>query len=296
MNSRGARPVVLLLSLGLLVTGCTGPQGSPGADDTTGVDSSDGLDPQPDFNQPLDDDVTAEQLQSLIDERRIPVAPTHGGAFETMTNALTLQPRHDVMLFGDSMTQQGVDPQVLGELLSEQVGREVTVFNAASSRARWGVNTLVARYAASLDKLPDVAVLVVSTRAAENDSFYSGEVQHSPFSHVVEGCDRPAKGTWTEADAETCRRDVEDLRFRYRDGGGQVQWALDGNPLQQTLNFRQARTCCRTARSRTRGSRRTPRVPPPRSGVRRASRVSRTRRTRRWSSSPRWWTSWSPRG
>ncbi|SNC61905.1 hypothetical protein SAMN05445756_0579 [Kytococcus aerolatus] len=264
MNSRGAQAAVSILTVGLFLTACgegqedpsatgsstsaspaspsegSGPEASGGKNASGGKEAKgpNGLAPQPDFNESLPADVTAAQLEELIAEQRIPVAPTHGGAFETMTNALTLQPRHDVMLFGDSMTQQGVDPEVLGELLSEEAGREVSVFNAASSRARWGVNTLVARYAASIDKLPDVAVLVVSTRAAENDAFYSGEVQHTPFSHVVEGCDRPAADTWTAQDATTCRRDVRDLRFRYRQGGGQVEWALDGNPLQQTLNFR----------------------------------------------------------
>ncbi len=196
------------------------------------------MEPGPDFNEPLAKDVTVEQLEELIAQHKIPVAPTHGGAFETMTNALTLQPAHDVMLFGDSMTQQGIDPEVLGEELSQKAGREVSVFNAASSRARWGINTLVARYAASQDKLPDVAVLVVSTRAAENDVFYSTDVEHTPFSHVVEGCDRPLGESWTDQDAAACERDRDDLRHRYRNGGGQVQWALDGNPLQQTLDVR----------------------------------------------------------
>lgn len=191
----------------------------------------------PVFNQPLPDDVTTDEIQDLVDEHRIPVGPTHGGVFETMTNAMTLQPRHDVMLFGDSMTQQGIDPKVLGDRLSEQAGREVTVFNAASSRARWGINRMVARYAESVDRLPRVAVLVVSTRAAERDNFYTGTVQHTPFSHAVEGCDRPSSKSWDQRAEDECDKDVSDLRYRYRFGGGQVEWARDGQPMQQKITI-----------------------------------------------------------
>lgn len=191
---------------------------------------------QPEFDQPLAGDVTVEELEELMDAGRLPVGPAHSGAFETMTNAMRLQPAHDVMLFGDSMTQQGIDPDVLGERLSELAGREVTVFNAGSSRARWGINRMVGRYAEHVDRLPDVAVLVISTRAVESDAFYRNTVQHSPFSHVVEGCDRPYDPeTFDEADAALCEADRSDLLHRFRRGGGQVEWAREGNPLQQTL-------------------------------------------------------------
>src|SRR3546814_15757537 len=57
----------------------------------------------------------------------------------TMVNAVTnLDSAPDVMLFGDSMTQQGVDPEVLGKELAKEAGSEVVAFNGASSRARWG--------------------------------------------------------------------------------------------------------------------------------------------------------------
>lgn len=187
----------------------------------------------PDFGGPLGDDVTEAQLQTLLEEHRLPPGPAHGGTFETMTNALAEQPAHDVMLFGDSMTQQGIDPAQLGARLSDRAGREVTVFNAGSSRARWGINRMIGRYALERQKLPRVAVLVISTRGGDRDYFYDREVQKTPFSHAVEGCDRPASEEWDAAAVADCKEDVSDLRHRYRDAGGQVEWALEGRPLQQ---------------------------------------------------------------
>src|SRR3546814_717163 len=102
------------------------------------------------FNQPLSPDVTEQQLQKLLNESAVPIAPAHGGAFETMVNAVTnLDSAPDVMLFGDSMTQQGVDPEVLGKELAKEAGAEVVAFNGASRRARGGVNRSLAR---SLDR------------------------------------------------------------------------------------------------------------------------------------------------
>lgn len=94
---------------------------------------------------------------------------------------------------------------------------------------------MVARYAASIDKLPKVAVLVVSTRSGESDGFYTDEVQKTPFSHAVEGCDRPSTDAWDDSAQAACERDQRDLRFRYRQGGGQVAWAQAGYPMPQEV-------------------------------------------------------------
>jgi hypothetical protein len=191
--------------------------------------------PEVKFKVPLPDDVTEEQLQQLEDAGMLPTAPAHGGAFETMTNAIKVGPAPDVVLFGDSMIQQGVDPQVLGALLSKETGQPVKAFNAGSSRARWGMNRLLARYLVKVDRAPKVALLGITTRGGEHDTFYNVEGAHAPFSSVVEGCDRPASDTWTDADVATCERDVSDLRARFRLGGDQVARALAGKKPQTSL-------------------------------------------------------------
>ncbi|WP_241478476.1 hypothetical protein [Nesterenkonia sp. AY15] len=155
-----------------------------------------------------------------------------------MTNALRASdPAPDVVIFGDSMTQQGLDPTELGQLLSAATGDEVSVFNGASSRARWGMNLLLARYMVSLDDLPSVALMGISTRAAERDDFYKSEGSKSAFSSMVEGCDRPISDTWDEEDAARCERDVADPLFRFRVGGEQVARAQEGLPAQTSLRI-----------------------------------------------------------
>lgn len=198
------------------------------------------FDGAPTFFAPLAEDVGEAELRELVDDGKIPLGSTHGGYFTTMTNSMAARPAPDVMLFGDSMTQQGVDPQVLGEALSARAGREVTVFDAASSRARGGINRLVARYAVRIKKVPKVAVLVISTRAPEPDRYYSSAVQFTPFSSVVEGCDRPEATQWGDEDTERCRRANDDLRYRYRSSGGEVEWARAGKkqPTQLRISER----------------------------------------------------------
>jgi len=164
---------------------------------------------RPTFDEPAPTDVTAAEITGLLEDGLLPLAPAHGGAFETMVNSLDAQPAFDVMLLGDSMVQQGVDPAVMSTELSG-VGADVTVFNAASSRARWGINLMLAKHLTQTDKTPRVALVGITTRAGENDLFYSSEASRSPFSAVVEGCDRPRTSTWTPGVESSCRRAVTD--------------------------------------------------------------------------------------
>lgn len=259
-----ARPAVLSVAAALVLASCSGSSGDPTSTSSSSsgasASSSGGsasatpaaYTPEPeekeamvikgddfpsiDTKAPLPAGVTESQLKTWVDDGTLPVARTHGVYFETMINSITqAKETPDVVLFGDSMTQQGVDPQVLGKGLSEAKGSEVTVFNAASSRARWAVNRMVAEYLVEQDKVPDVAVLMLSTRAAEDDGFYDEEVQKTGFSAVVQGCDRPRATTWTAADAKNCRRYESDLRYRFRDAGGQVARAQSGEKPQTSI-------------------------------------------------------------
>jgi hypothetical protein len=177
--------------------------------------------------------LTSGQVEKLIASQRLPIAPTHGGGFETMTNSIRLGPAPDVMLVGDSMTQQGVDPRALAAALRKRSGRNLRVFNGASSRARWGVNRLTLRYSARLNKTPKVVLIGISTRAAERDEFYAGAASRAPFSSVVEGCVR--QSAWTPEDQARCERERTDLVYRWRSGGGQLRYAQTHRRIQTSL-------------------------------------------------------------
>lgn len=243
----------MLASSAVLVSACTGTGGDDSSGDSAEKTQSDSAKfvetpakgepkahheaalargdrfPQMSWNRPLPKDVTEKQLQTWLDEGRLPLGEGHGGVFETMTAAYAATEKTpDVAFLGDSMTQQGVDPEVLEKKLSASSGQDVTAFNAASSRARWGVNKMMAKYMVKIDKVPDVVVLSISTRAAEGDEFYKEDPAHSTFSSVVEGCDREEGKNWTEDDAKQCVKDNRSLRERYREAGGQVARARAG--------------------------------------------------------------------
>lgn len=195
----GRRAAFVGAALILLLSACesgAAEEDGPGADSGASSSTDEDSFPTVKFNQALTQDVTPEQLEDWTAKNLLPLAPAHGGAFETMTNALRIaDPAPDVIIFGDSMTQQGLDPAELGNLLAEAAGEEVIAFNGASSRARWGMNLLLADYVVSLEDPPSVALMGISTRAAERDDFYTSEGAKSPFSSLVEGCDRPASDT-----------------------------------------------------------------------------------------------------
>lgn len=238
MPARRAALVCAALLYALSACGSDAPGDSSAEDAGSATIAKQDSFPTVKFNQPLTADVTASQLEDWTARGLLPVAPAHGGAFETMTNALgAADPAPDVLIFGDSMTQQGLDPAELGRLLSAATGDEVSVFNGASSRARWGMNLLFARYVVSLDEPPSVALMGISTRAAERDAYYTEEGAKSAFSSVVEGCNRPVSDTWGAADAARCQRDVADPLFRFRAGGEQVARALTGQPAQTSLRI-----------------------------------------------------------
>ncbi|MCH8565515.1 hypothetical protein LTH96_07255 [Nesterenkonia sp. LB17] len=239
MPARRTALACVALLYALTACGSGGPEDSPQAEDAT-PDSLEETDSFPTikFNQPLTGDVTAAQLEDWTARGLLPLAPAHGGAFETMTNALrAAEPAPDVVIFGDSMTQQGVDPAELGRLLTAETGEEVSVFNGASSRARWGINLLFARYVVSLEDPPAVALMGISTRAAERDGYYTEEGSRSAFSSMVEGCDRPLGDTWGEKDTARCERDVADPLYRFRLGGEQAARAQEGQPAQTSLRI-----------------------------------------------------------
>jgi len=191
----------------------------------------------PKFHQSAPPDLTDGEVGAYLESKALPLAPTHGGAFETMVNAVSSGSTPDVIIFGDSMVQQGVDPAVLSDLLSVQRGEPVTVFNGASSRARWGINRLLARYLVNQAKVPKLALVGITTRAGEDDVFYATEASTTAFSAVVEGCERLLSDTWDESNQMACERTQTDLVFRFRDGGGQISWARDGHPLQTSLQL-----------------------------------------------------------
>lgn len=175
-------------------------------------------------NGPLSPEYTDAKIERWIRQGKLPEAPSHGDVFLTMANTLWRDGPHDVVVFGDSMAQQGFDPQALSDAVEGSTGQPVRVFNAGSSRARWGVNRMLVRYAERHRVLPKVALLAITTRAAEDDAFYANDVSTRPFAAVTDGC---ADSRSAKRRAE-CERERSDLRFRFRGREDMMEAAAAG--------------------------------------------------------------------
>lgn len=98
---------------------------------------------------------------------------------------------------------------------------------------------MMARYIVADQDVPKVALLGITTRAGENDLFYRDDASVTAFSAVVEGCDRPTSEVWTGGRERACEKSQDDLVFRFRNGGGQIEWARAGYQLQTSLQLDQ---------------------------------------------------------
>src|SRR5688500_12457855 len=109
-------------------------------------------------------------IRLLIAADRLPPARAHLRDFEIMWMNLARQGVPDVLILGDSVTQQGIDPAVLASELGSQSGRDVTAYNAASAAAGFGMNLSIARQLAREGRLPGVAIVGIQPGAITSDA------------------------------------------------------------------------------------------------------------------------------
>lgn len=141
-------------------------------------------------------------VRALIAAGRLPVAPAHTPEFEiTWTNLSRLPRPPDVLILGDSVSQQGIEPAVLGGLLRTAVGRPVSVFNAASPGGTVGVNWAIVNELAREGRLPRVAIVGLYPGTLKNDLTYSQFFGITPMGGLFGGCEL-TKDLGTRLDCE----------------------------------------------------------------------------------------------
>jgi hypothetical protein len=127
-------------------------------------------------------------VRALVAFDRLPVAAAHIGQVEfTWTNLANLGTA-DVIVFGDSMTQQGFEPQTLATALEPLVGRRPTTFNLATPGGGFGVNMALAAQLAREGRLPKVALVGVSYSSMYGDGTFRNAFAPSPMGQLFTDC------------------------------------------------------------------------------------------------------------
>ncbi len=129
-------------------------------------------------------------VRILVATGRLPVAAAHLGNVEYAWASLARRGTADVILFGDSMTQQGIDPKTLADQLEPLVGHRPSTFSLASPGGGFGVNLGLAEQLAREGRLPKVAIVGVSYSSIETDSTFQDAFAPSPMGQLFTDCSR----------------------------------------------------------------------------------------------------------
>ncbi len=127
-------------------------------------------------------------VRALIAADRLPVAAAHLEDFEITWTNLERQAPVDVLLLGDSMTQQGLDPATLAGLVEPALGRRPVVFNASSSAGGFGVNDAVIEELARRGQLPRLAIVGVSSPSMASDRTFREVFAPTPMGGLFTRC------------------------------------------------------------------------------------------------------------
>lgn len=169
-------------------------------------------------------------VRFLIATGRLPVAAAHTPDFEVSWENLSRVGTPDVLILGDSVTQQGIEPSVLSGLLEKQVGHPVSIFNAASPGGTMGVNWAIVEELAKENRLPKVAIVGIYPGTLKNDLTYTDIFGLTPMGGLFSDCDR-VRGYGPQLD---CRFAGISAAWRWRGHLDRIVGALDAPVPRQT--------------------------------------------------------------
>lgn len=129
-------------------------------------------------------------VRVLIATDRLPVAGAHAPEFEVTWQNLSRLGTADVLILGDSVSQQSIEPAVLSAQLEQELGRPVSVFNAASPGGRMGVSRVMVEELAREGRLPRVAIVGVFTGTLKEDETYRFFFSLTPMGGLFSDCER----------------------------------------------------------------------------------------------------------
>jgi hypothetical protein len=168
-------------------------------------------------------------VRLLVATHRLPFAPAHTREFEVMWTNLSRGPAPDVLILGDSVSQQGIEPAVLGRRAGRALGRTVTIFNAASPGGTVSVNRALVEQLAREGRLPKVAIVGIYPGTLKNDLTYTEFLGRSPMGGIFGDCELEGTLEGTLA----CRLNGISLAWRWRGQLDRIATSfVDPVPLQ----------------------------------------------------------------
>jgi hypothetical protein len=169
-------------------------------------------------------------VRVLIATDRLPVAAAHTVEFEITWTNLARIGTPDVLILGDSVSQQGMEPGVLSTLLSDEVGRPVSVFNASSPGGRIGVNLAMVEQLAREGRLPRVAIIGLYPGTLNNDLTFTDVFAVTPMGALFTACQR----TTSLAEALDCQFGSVSAAWRWRGHPDRLLRAFE-RPVPHTI-------------------------------------------------------------
>lgn len=126
----------------------------------------------------------------LIATERLPTAAAHAPEFEITWENLSRLGTADVLILGDSVTQQGIEPSVLQRALRRETGDELVVFNAASPGGGVGVSWAIVEQLAREERLPSIAIVGVFSGTLRSDATYREAFGLTAMGGLFSDCER----------------------------------------------------------------------------------------------------------
>ena len=176
-------------------------------------------------------------VRLLISSGRLAVAAAHDPALELTWMDLQRAGHQDIILYGDSLIQQGIEPTVLADALGSP-GHPLHVFDLASSGGRMGVNRALADRLQAEGRSPRVAIIGLSPIGLRTDATWTDAMSQTPMGRLFTDC-QPATAIGQQID---CRAEEVSALWRWHGRLGEVYQAIrTGQPVGRHLNGRDLR-------------------------------------------------------
>jgi len=127
-------------------------------------------------------------VRELIVFDRLPLARAHLRDFEIMWTNLERAPKPDLLILGDSVAQQDIDPAVLARAIETATGVHIVAFDAASAGAGYRVSAAIVKQLAREGRLPRVALIVIQPGSLQGINQADQSFFASPLGELLAGC------------------------------------------------------------------------------------------------------------
>ncbi len=177
--------------------------------------------------------------RALIESGRLPIAPSTDQLADVGLANLMRLGKPDILILGTSAVRNGIQPDVLEQLIAEETGQEVHVQGIAQSAMSLKAQRLLVKGLAALDLLPDTVITGLTPVSLTGDHRDGDWFLGSPLGQLWGGCG----DTLDDADVEAtldCWLGQNSAVWRWRGHPDRLaQAARDGMPASIVKKGRQ---------------------------------------------------------